>query len=88
MKWQLMLALGFNGLTKRVFSLTDDAAVSADAVRRVVLVSGKFYYALQAERDRRGLGQDTAIVRVESLCPFPAHDLNAVLAKYSNANSE
>ena len=59
-----------------------------EGVRRVVLVSGKHYYALLGEWNKRGKERDTALVRIESLCPFPAHDINAVLAKYSTATSE
>ncbi|KAA0203071.1 hypothetical protein HAZT_HAZT008006 [Hyalella azteca] len=63
----------------------DDASVrESDGVRRVVFVSGKHFYALADERAKRGIS-DTALVRVESLCPFPAHELHHVLKKYSKA---
>jgi probable 2-oxoglutarate dehydrogenase E1 component DHKTD1 len=58
----------------------------SDGVRRVVFVSGKHFYALADERAKRGIC-DTALVRVESLCPFPAHELHHVLKKYSKAKS-
>jgi 2-oxoglutarate dehydrogenase E1 component len=53
------------------------------AVERAVLVSGKLYYDLVAERAQRGL-QHAAILRVEQLYPFPAARLAAELARYPN----
>uniref|UniRef100_A0A2P2I2R9 2-oxoglutarate dehydrogenase E1 component DHKTD1 n=1 Tax=Hirondellea gigas TaxID=1518452 RepID=A0A2P2I2R9_9CRUS len=71
---------------KHFCTVIDDSTVTSPSeVRRVVLVSGKHYYTLHAERNKRSL-KDTAIVRVESLCPFPAHELNMIIKKYSNAN--
>jgi 2-oxoglutarate dehydrogenase complex dehydrogenase (E1) component-like enzyme len=55
-----------------------------DAVRRVVLCSGKIYYALLAGRRERTAAA-TALVRVEQLYPFPKKELEAVLAGYPNA---
>ncbi|CAK1541312.1 unnamed protein product [Leptosia nina] len=53
-------------------------------VKRVILVSGKHYYELHKERIRNKI-DDVAIVRVESLCPFPVYGLQKELDKYSNA---
>src|SRR5262249_18708587 len=58
--------------------------VAGDAVRRVVICSGKVYYDLRKERDERGL-KDVAIIRLEQMFPFPRKALGAVLAKYPNA---
>lgn len=63
-----------------------DTTVQPDAVRRVILCSGKHYYALADERQAKNL-QDTAIVRLESLCPFPAYELQKEVEKYKNAKS-
>lgn len=63
------------------------AAVSAGEVKRVILCSGKHYYALKNERKTRNL-KDVAIVRIESLCPFPVHEINEELSKYKNAKRE
>ncbi|MGH3302709.1 MAG: multifunctional oxoglutarate decarboxylase/oxoglutarate dehydrogenase thiamine pyrophosphate-binding subunit/dihydrolipoyllysine-residue succinyltransferase subunit, partial [Streptosporangiaceae bacterium] len=54
------------------------------AVRRVVLCSGKIYYAL-AERQRAAGAADTALVRVERLYPLPAAELAAEVARYPAA---
>ncbi|XP_047517650.1 probable 2-oxoglutarate dehydrogenase E1 component DHKTD1 homolog, mitochondrial isoform X1 [Pieris napi] len=53
-------------------------------VRRVILVSGKHYYELHKERVKNKI-DDVAIIRVESLCPFPVHVLQTELDRYSNA---
>ena len=58
--------------------------VEPSRVRRVLLCSGRIYYALLAGRRERG--EDTvAIVRVEQLYPFPAKELEAIFAAYPNA---
>uniref|UniRef100_A0A182P7W8 Transketolase-like pyrimidine-binding domain-containing protein n=1 Tax=Anopheles epiroticus TaxID=199890 RepID=A0A182P7W8_9DIPT len=53
-------------------------------VRRVVLCSGKHYYTLQSERKARQV-DDVALVRLESLCPFPVQAVRDELSKYPNA---
>ncbi|XP_068204205.1 2-oxoadipate dehydrogenase complex component E1 [Palaemon carinicauda] len=63
-----------------------DGEVNADDVRKVVFVSGKHYYTLAAEREARGI-KDTAIIRLEALCPFPTNEVNSELAKYKKAKS-
>jgi 2-oxoglutarate dehydrogenase E1 component len=50
-------------------------------VKRVLLCSGKIYYALlAARRERRA--ESVAIVRVEQLYPFPRAELDAIFASY------
>jgi 2-oxoglutarate dehydrogenase E1 component len=58
-----------------------DPVVAPEGVRRVVFCSGKVYYELVAERREREQ-HDVAIVRVELLHPWPAADLDAVIASY------
>ncbi|XP_034541856.1 probable 2-oxoglutarate dehydrogenase E1 component DHKTD1, mitochondrial [Notolabrus celidotus] len=62
-----------------------DTSVSAGSVQRVVLCSGKHYYALLKQRDTSAANQNTALIRVEELCPFPLEALQKELAKYPNA---
>jgi 2-oxoglutarate dehydrogenase E1 component len=50
---------------------------------RVLLSSGKVYYDLLAEAEKRE--QRPAIVRVEQLYPFPADEIKATLAAHPNA---
>ena len=55
-----------------------------DKIRRVVLSSGKVYYDLYEERDKRGVG-DIYLLRVEQLYPFPLKSLVTELSRFKNA---
>lgn len=59
-----------------------DTTVDPGGVRKVVLVSGKLYYDLAAARDRLGRN-DTAIIRLERLYPFPGNPLATELERYA-----
>ncbi len=63
------------------------AAPAPDRVRRVLLCSGKVYYDLVAEREKRfgDAGGDLAILRQEQLYPWPEERLAALFGKYANA---
>uniref|UniRef100_A0A1B0D4C6 Transketolase-like pyrimidine-binding domain-containing protein n=1 Tax=Phlebotomus papatasi TaxID=29031 RepID=A0A1B0D4C6_PHLPP len=63
-----------------------DSFANPSEVKKVILCSGKHYYNLNAERNARDL-KNVAIIRVESLCPFPVHELNTELDKYKNAKN-
>ena len=69
----------------RFETVIDDAShTSASSTTRVVLCSGKVYYDLIAQRDEHGL-EDTAIVRVELLYPFPESRLAELLERFESA---
>jgi 2-oxoglutarate dehydrogenase E1 component len=55
-----------------------------DAIRRVVICSGKVYYDLYDEREKRGLN-DIYLLRVEQLYPFPARALIHELSRFKDA---
>ena len=55
-----------------------------EAVKRVLLCSGKVYYDLHQARADRGI-TDTAIIRMEQIYPLPVEELKAVLAQFPNA---
>ncbi|OFA62480.1 multifunctional oxoglutarate decarboxylase/oxoglutarate dehydrogenase thiamine pyrophosphate-binding subunit/dihydrolipoyllysine-residue succinyltransferase subunit, partial [Streptomyces fradiae] len=59
-----------------------DDTVDAAAVRKVVFCSGKVYYDLLAEREKRG-AHDTALVRLERLYPLPGKELQAEISRYT-----
>ncbi|MEV4439408.1 multifunctional oxoglutarate decarboxylase/oxoglutarate dehydrogenase thiamine pyrophosphate-binding subunit/dihydrolipoyllysine-residue succinyltransferase subunit [Streptomyces sp. NPDC049577] len=61
-----------------------DDTVGAEDVRKVVFCSGKVYYDLVAEREKRG-ANDTAFIRLERLYPLPGAELQAEIAKFPNA---
>jgi 2-oxoglutarate dehydrogenase E1 component len=54
----------------------------AKKITRVILCSGKVYYEL-LEKKRTGERNDTAIIRIEQLYPFPGEDLDELLAGFS-----
>jgi 2-oxoglutarate decarboxylase len=63
-------------------AVLDDPEVSdRGAVERVLFCSGKVYYDLRAEREKRG-DRRVCVVRVEQLYPFPEARLAAVVAGY------
>jgi 2-oxoglutarate dehydrogenase E1 component len=65
--------------------LIDDADISdRDAVKRVVLCSGKVYYDL-VEARKKTEKRDVAVVRLEQLYPFPLQSIRETLARYPNA---
>ncbi len=73
--------------------LPDDAAaggvertrlVEAQKIRRVVLCSGKVYYDLYEEREKRGI-DDIYLLRVEQLYPFPTKELLTRLIPFKSA---
>ena len=53
-------------------------------IKRVVLSSGKVYYDLYEEREKRGI-DDVYLLRVEQLYPFPARALIQELSRFSEA---
>ncbi|MBS0215686.1 MAG: 2-oxoglutarate dehydrogenase E1 component [Proteobacteria bacterium] len=61
--------------------LIPDAKADPKQVKRVVLCSGKVYYDLLEDAEKRGQS-DVAIVRIEQLYPFPRTQLKAELARY------
>ena len=61
-----------------------DAIASPEAVKRVVLCTGKVYYDLLAERREKGI-KDVALVRMEQIYPFPKMSLTKALSPYTNA---
>jgi 2-oxoglutarate dehydrogenase E1 component len=59
--------------------------VADDKIRRVVLCTGKVYYDLFEEREKKGIN-DVYLMRVEQLYPFPLKALAAELARFPNAD--
>jgi 2-oxoglutarate dehydrogenase E1 component len=58
--------------------------LNKQAVRKVLFCSGKVYWDLLAEAEKRN-DQSTAIVRVEQLYPTPVDEIKQVYAQYPNA---
>ena len=64
--------------------IPDSRELKADKVKRVIACSGKVYYDLARKREERG-SDDTAIMRIEQLYPFPHKVFGAELKRYPNA---
>jgi 2-oxoglutarate dehydrogenase E1 component len=58
--------------------------VKDSKIRRVVMCSGKVYYDLLEEREKRGIN-DVYLLRVEQLYPFPAKALINELSRFRGA---
>ena len=58
--------------------------VPDDKLRRVVISSGKVYYDLYEEREKRGI-DDVYLLRIEQLYPFPTKALMLELSRFKNA---
>ena len=58
--------------------------VADDKIRRVVICTGKVYYDLYDEREKRGL-DDTYLLRIEQLYPFPTKALMIELTRFKDA---
>lgn len=65
--------------------LWDEGDFVADSkIRQVVLCSGKVYYDIAEERDKRGI-KDVYVLRVEQLYPYPEKALEKELRRFPNA---
>jgi 2-oxoglutarate dehydrogenase E1 component len=60
-------------------------AIAENNVNKIILCSGKVYFDLLETRQERGIEQ-TAIIRVEQLYPFPREALAQQLSQYENAH--
>ena len=58
--------------------------VPDDKIRRVILCSGKVYYDIYEEREKRGI-DNMYILRVEQLYPFPTKALVTELSRFKQA---
>jgi len=73
--------LAEGGFRKVIDDDSIEGAVAAERVRRLILCSGKVYYDLAGAEERAG-AEDAAIVRVETLYPFPAEEIRALHERY------
>jgi 2-oxoglutarate dehydrogenase E1 component len=64
--------------------INDEQNLDSSKVTKVLFCSGKIYWDLLAESQKRGDGQ-TAIVRVEQLYPTPVAEMQAAIAQFPNA---
>ena len=67
------------GVSKTSIKLVED-----EKIRRVVMCTGKVYYDLLEDREKRGIN-DVYLMRLEQLYPFPAKALHGELSRFGNA---
>ena len=63
--------------------IPENKDLKTDKVKRLVICSGKVYYDLSKKREENG-HDDTAILRLEQLYPFPHNVFSTELKKYPN----
>lgn len=59
----------------------DDTVANPEKVKSLVFCTGKFYYELLEEREKRNR-EDIALVRIEQLFPLPAEEIRSLIKKY------
>ena len=64
--------------------LIDDEHADPEKITRLVFCSGKLYYDLIEEREKKNI-EDTALIRLEQLYPLPEIQIRKILDKYKNA---
>ncbi len=64
--------------------IADQQGLQPQNVKKVLLCSGKIYWELLAESQKRASG-DTAIIRIEQLYPTPVEEMKQAVAQYPQA---
>jgi 2-oxoglutarate dehydrogenase E1 component len=67
--------------------LADHSHADPKTVDRVIFCSGKVYYDLLAHREKNGLGDKVAIVRIEQLYPLYGEKLKRTVAPFKKAKT-
>ena len=72
-------------LAEGEFKEVIDDNIDAKKVKKMVFVSGKFYYDLLAEREKLNKN-DVALIRIEQLFPLNKEKINQIIKKYKNVS--
>jgi 2-oxoglutarate dehydrogenase E1 component len=62
----------------------EDPTVKAKDVDTVAFCSGKIYYDILEEKEKKDSGENIAVVRLEQLYPLPKKQLDALVKKYGD----
>ncbi|KAK7482309.1 hypothetical protein BaRGS_00026437 [Batillaria attramentaria] len=71
---------------QRLIPENGPARDNSDTVKKLLFCSGKIYYELVKEREKKDLVSDIAISRIEQLTPFPHDQVKKELLKYPKAS--
>ena len=71
-------------LAKGSFRQVLDDSTDPEKIRRILLCSGKVYYDLLTRREEVGR-DDTALIRIEQLYPFPCEMIKSCIERYSSS---
>lgn len=66
--------------------ISDSSVTNPSHIKKIIFCSGKHYYQLDRERIQKQ-HSNVAIVRLESLCPFPIDEIRDEIKKYENAET-
>ena len=69
----------------RFMEVIDDATVQSKEVDTIVLCSGKIYYDILEQKEKRAAGKNIALVRIEQLYPLPENQIRSIIASYTKA---
>ncbi len=69
-------------LAEGEFNEVIDDTIEVNKVKKMVFVSGKFYYDLLAEREKLQR-EDVALIRIEQLFPLNKEKINQIIKKYT-----
>jgi 2-oxoglutarate decarboxylase len=64
--------------------IDDQQGLDKGSVKKVIMCSGKVYWDLMAEIEKRG-EKSIAVVRIEQLYPTPVDEIKSTYAQYPNA---
>ena len=79
---------GMDELSKGHFmEVIDDNQVDAKNVDTLVFCSGKVYYDILEEKEKRNSGENIAVVRLEQIYPLPEAQMLEMVKKYSKAKN-
>ncbi|MFN9393072.1 MAG: 2-oxoglutarate dehydrogenase E1 component, partial [Flavobacteriales bacterium] len=64
----------------------DEPGIQAKNTEVLVFCSGKVYYDILEEKEKQGVTDQMAVVRVEQLYPLPESQIRAMLNRYASAS--
>jgi len=65
--------------------IIDDVSVEAKETEVLVFCSGKVYYEILEEKERLGVTDQMAVIRIEQLYPLPETQIQKIIARYPKA---